>query len=115
MPLVTWLHYWHLCLMTMRGKWLKGGVLTALFTSLMLNANHLQITYYLVMLFLVLGIVKLVEAVKENQLEPIHEIGWSFVVGRPFRSIYQYYEGLNYIRVRGRKHAWEIGTNKRFR
>ena len=32
--------------------------------------NHLQITYYLVMLFLILGIVKLVEAVKENQLEP---------------------------------------------
>lgn len=57
-------------LMTMRGKWLTGGVLTALFTSLMLNANHLQITYYLVMLFLILGIVKLVEAVKENQLAP---------------------------------------------
>lgn len=57
-------------LMTMRGKWLTGGVLTALFTSLMLNANHLQITYYLVMLFLILGIIKLVEAVKENQLEP---------------------------------------------
>lgn len=57
-------------LMTMRGRWLAGGVLTALFTSLMLNANHLQITYYLVMLFLILGIVKLVEAVKENQLEP---------------------------------------------
>ena len=57
-------------LITMRGKWFTGGVLTALFTSLMLNANHLQITYYLIMLFLVLGIVKLVEAVKENQLEP---------------------------------------------
>ena len=28
-----------------------------------------QITYYLVMLFLILGIVKLVESVKENQLE----------------------------------------------
>ncbi len=56
-------------LMTMRGKWLMGGVLTALFTSLMLNANHLQITYYLVMLLLILGIVKLVEAVKEKQFE----------------------------------------------
>ena len=37
-------------LITIRGKWLAGGVLTALFTSLMLNANHLQITYYLIML-----------------------------------------------------------------
>ena len=56
-------------LMTMRGKWFTGGVLTALFTSLILNANHLQITYYLIMLFLVLGTVKLIEAIKENQFK----------------------------------------------
>lgn len=55
-------------LMTIRGRWLAGGALTALFTSLMLNANHLQITYYLVMLFLVLGVVKLIESIKEKQL-----------------------------------------------
>lgn len=56
-------------LMTIRGKWLTGGVLTALFTSLILYANHLQITYYLVMLFFILGMVKLIEAVKENHLK----------------------------------------------
>ena len=56
-------------LMTMRGKWFTGGILTALFTSLILNANHLQITYYLIMLFLVLGTVKLIEAIKENQFK----------------------------------------------
>jgi hypothetical protein len=56
-------------LMTFRGKWWLGGTLTALFTSLMLTANHLQITYYLVMLFLVLGAVKLVEAIKNKQLD----------------------------------------------
>ena len=56
-------------LMTMRGKWFTGGVLTALFTSLILNANHLQITYYLIMLFLVLGTAKLIEAIKENQFK----------------------------------------------
>ena len=55
-------------LMTINGRWLAGGALTALFTSLMLNANHLQITYYLVMLFLVLGVVKLIESIKEKQL-----------------------------------------------
>ena len=57
-------------LMTIRGRWLVGGALTALFTSLMLNANHLQITYYLVILFLVLGVVKLIESIKEKQLHP---------------------------------------------
>ena len=57
-------------LITFRGKWFSGGVLTALFTSLMLNANHLQITYYLVMLFMILGIVKLIKAAKENQWDP---------------------------------------------
>ena len=56
-------------LMTMRGKWFTGGILTALFTSLILNANHLQITYYLIILFLVLGTVKLIEAIKENQFK----------------------------------------------
>lgn len=56
-------------LMTFRGKWWLGGSLAALFTSLMLTANHLQITYYLVMLFLVLGAVKLVEAAKNKQLD----------------------------------------------
>lgn len=56
-------------LMTMRGKLFTGGILTALFTSLILNANHLQITYYLIILFLVLGTVKLIEAIKENQFK----------------------------------------------
>ncbi len=56
-------------LMTFRGKWWLGGSLAALFTSLMLTANHSQITYYLVMLFLVLGAVKLVEAAKNKQLD----------------------------------------------
>ena len=56
-------------LMTMRGKWFTGGILTALFTSLILNANHLQITYYLIILFLVLGTVKLIESIKENQFK----------------------------------------------
>ena len=54
-------------LMVFRGKKiLLGGVLTALTTSLMLNANHFQITYYLVLVFLILGFVKFYEAYKEK-------------------------------------------------
>ena len=56
-------------LMVFRGKKvLLGFALTALFTSLILNANHLQITYYLVMLLFIIGVVKFIEAYKEKAL-----------------------------------------------
>ena len=56
-------------LMVFRGKKvLLGSALTALFTSLILNANHLQITYYLVMLLFIIGVVKFIEAYKEKAL-----------------------------------------------
>ena len=56
-------------LMVFRGKKvLLGSALTALFTSLILNANHLQITYYLVMLLFIIGVVKFIEAYKEKVL-----------------------------------------------
>ncbi|MBL6663613.1 MAG: YfhO family protein [Flavobacteriales bacterium] len=56
-------------LMVLRGKKvLLGSALTALFTSLILNANHLQITYYLVMLLFIIGLVKFIEAYKEKAL-----------------------------------------------
>lgn len=55
-------------LMVFRGKILIGSVLTALFTALMLNANHFQITYYLVQLLFVIGLVKLIQSIKEKTL-----------------------------------------------
>ena len=55
-------------LMVFRGKVLLGSALVALFTSLMLNANHFQITYYLVLLLFIIGVVKLIEAIRENTL-----------------------------------------------
>ncbi|MDB2415659.1 hypothetical protein N9W30_00675, partial [bacterium] len=53
-------------LMVFRGKLLIGTVLTALFTALLINANHFQITYYLLMLLVVLGIVYLIKSIKEQ-------------------------------------------------
>ena len=55
-------------LMVFRDKILIGSSLTALFTALMLNANHFQITYYLVLLLFIVGLVHLFKAIKENQL-----------------------------------------------
>ena len=53
--------------LTMRKKYLAGGLLTALFLSLEVKANHPQITYYLAMIILLYGVFKLVEAVKQKE------------------------------------------------
>lgn len=49
-------------------KYLIGFILTALFTALELRANHLQITYYLLMVFLAYGISELIYHVKNNKV-----------------------------------------------
>lgn len=55
-------------LLAYRGKILLGAALTALFLSLQISTNHLQITYYLLLTVLLLGLVKLIFAAKEKQL-----------------------------------------------
>jgi hypothetical protein len=52
-----------------RKKYLWGFVLTALAMALEITANHYQMTYYFMLLVLVLGLVYLVYAVKEKQLK----------------------------------------------
>ncbi|MEE2699808.1 MAG: YfhO family protein [Bacteroidota bacterium] len=55
-------------LYTYRGKMLLGGVLTALAVALELYANHLQITYYLVLILLLIGLVQFAKDFKRNNL-----------------------------------------------
>ena len=55
-------------LYTYRGKMLLGGVLTALAVSMELFANHLQITYYLVLVLLLIGVIQFVKDLKANNL-----------------------------------------------
>ncbi|HDZ40683.1 MAG TPA: hypothetical protein ENH59_03250 [Bacteroidetes bacterium] len=47
---------------------IRGSVLTALFLTLQLIANHLQITYYTFIIVLVFGIVELVSSIKNKRL-----------------------------------------------
>ena len=51
-----------------RGKLFQGGVLTALFLSLEIAANHLQITYYLMLVILLFLIAEFVAAFSEKRL-----------------------------------------------
>lgn len=53
-------------LLTLRGKLLAGGVLTALFASLQIYTNHLQITYYLLILILMVWLASLYQSVREK-------------------------------------------------
>ncbi len=55
-------------IMTYNGRFLLGAALTALFLSLEIATNHLQITYYLLLTVLLLGVVKLVEMVMQGKM-----------------------------------------------
>ncbi len=51
-----------------RGKYLKGGALFALALALEINAGHLQITYYLLILILVYGVYILIENIRNKTM-----------------------------------------------
>ncbi|MBP6649561.1 MAG: YfhO family protein, partial [Bacteroidia bacterium] len=55
-------------IMTYRGRMWLGAALTGLFLALELNANHLQITYYLMLMVVMLGIAEMYTAFKEKRL-----------------------------------------------
>lgn len=55
-------------LLTFQGKYIKGFLLTVVAMGLELVSNHFQMTYYLLLLVLVIGIAYLVDAYKKNML-----------------------------------------------
>ncbi|UOB17376.1 YfhO family protein [Abyssalbus ytuae] len=55
-------------LLTFQKKYVWGFLLTTLAMALEIGANHFQMTYYLMLLVLVLGIVYLVDAYKKKEL-----------------------------------------------
>lgn len=55
-------------ILTFRKKYIAGFLLTAVAMGLELVANHYQMTYYLLLLVIVLGIVYLIDAYKKQEL-----------------------------------------------
>lgn len=55
-------------LLTYKGKYLWGSVLTAIALALEVRANHLQITYYLLLIVIILFIAQLISDICNKQL-----------------------------------------------
>jgi len=53
-------------LLTLRGKYLTGGALTAFFLAMEIRANHIQMTYYLMLALLILLGIELYHAFKNK-------------------------------------------------
>ena len=54
-------------IMTYKGKYLLGAVLTAVSLALEIRAGHIQITYYLFMIVLIMVIAEFIEAIKTKK------------------------------------------------
>lgn len=62
---------------TLRGRVKIGFLITALFMGLELQANHLQITYYLLFVVIAVGIAELIRAYKNQEINLYFKrIGW---------------------------------------
>jgi hypothetical protein len=91
-PLIGSIYY------TYRHNVFKGSLLTALFLSLELQANHPQITYYALMIALVFGIVEFIYSVRNKTLPrflkttAILFLPVLIAVGVNFASLYTTYE-----------------------
>jgi len=55
-------------IMTYRGKYLLGGILTAMFAALEISTNHLQITYYLLIILVIMVIFIFFDYLKKKIL-----------------------------------------------
>ncbi|MDP2335182.1 MAG: YfhO family protein [Bacteroidota bacterium] len=94
-----------------------GSIIAALGLSLMLSANHLQMTYYAAILVLILGITYLVFAIREKTLPDFTKttgfllIALLFAVGTNFSRLYTTYEYGKYS-MRGQSELSLSGENK---
>ncbi|NCC73290.1 MAG: hypothetical protein EOM06_07800 [Sphingobacteriia bacterium] len=93
-------------LLTLKGKYIWGGAFTALFLSLQLMTNHLQITYYLLLIVVLLGIAQLIESIRKYELDVFFKamriliVAAIIAVGVNFSNIWATYEYGKYT-IRG--------------
>ena len=86
--------------LSFRGKYLWGFILTALFSAFEVKANHVQMTYYYLFIILFMVIAYLVEAVRERRLA---QFGKAFAVCMAGAAI-----GIC-INLSNLYHTWQYG------
>lgn len=67
-------------ILVFKRRYLHGGLLTMLATALEINANHFQMTYYLLILLLVLAVYFLYKLIQENELKSLPKIAGTFLI-----------------------------------
>ena len=88
-------------------RYLLGFIITALGVALEINANHLQITYYLFILLMVYGLSELVFAIREEKLAELSKkvailiVAAVLAVGTNFGKLWSTYE-YGKISIRGK-------------
>jgi hypothetical protein len=101
-------------ILTFRKKYFLGGILTAVFLSLEIKANHPQITYYLMFIALILGVMELIQSIKNKYFVTflrsvaIISVACIFAVLTNITSLWATYEYGNYT-IRGKS---ELSTEK---
>ena len=58
-------------MLVFRQKYFYGGLLTTLAVALELNANHFQMTYYLLLFLVILSTYKVYYLIKRNEIKPL--------------------------------------------
>ena len=104
-------------ILTFRKKYLWGGIVTAFFLSLELLANHPQITYYMVIIAVILGIAELIEAIRRKEYTPylksigVIAIAATFALLTNITSLWATYEYGKYT-IRGKSELTSDKENK---
>ncbi|MBO7491085.1 MAG: hypothetical protein J6T59_01440 [Bacteroidales bacterium] len=89
-------------LVLQRKKYLWGGILFALALGIQIACNHIQITYYTMLIGLILGLVYLVYAIKDKEFKSlllgvgVMLIGIGFAIGANARLLFINQEYVKY-------------------
>jgi hypothetical protein len=103
--------------MAFRGRYLLGSLFSGVFLGLQILVNHLQITYYTLLIILILGIFELAGAIRNkafgNLLKPLPWLALFVVlaIGANFSSLYTTYEYGKYS-IRGKSELSVNAENK---
>ena len=71
-------------LLVFRKRYIVGGLLTMLAVALEINANHFQMTYYLLFLLMVVGVYYIYKFIKNKEYKELVLVGGTFAVALIF-------------------------------